>query len=115
MSRLRRILRYVRSSSALKYVVVLVAGVAIVGFLDENSVWSHIRNRRTIDELQAEIKLYREQYERDRAQLRRLDADPKAIEKIASERYFMKMDDEDIFVLSDDEPAISNQSDETTE
>ena len=113
MSRLRRILRYVRSSSALKYVVVLVAGVAIVGFLDENSVWSH--NRRTIDELQAEIKLYREQYERDRAQLRRLDADPKAIEKIARERYFMKMDDEDIFVLSDDEPAISNQSDETTE
>lgn len=115
MSRLRRILRYVRSSSALKYVVVLVAGVAIVGFLDENSVWSHIRNRRNIDELQAEIKLYREQYERDRAQLRRLDADPKAIEKIACERYFMKMDDEDIFVLSDDEPAISNQSDETTE
>ena len=79
MSRLRRILRYVRSSSALKYVVVLVAGVAIVGFLDENSVWSHIRNRRNIDELQAEIKLYREQYERDRAQLRRLDADPKAM------------------------------------
>lgn len=115
MSRLRRILRYVRSSSALKYVVVLVAGVAIVGFLDENSVWSRIRNRRNIDELQAEIKLYREQYERDRAQLRRLDADPKAIEKIARERYFMKMDDEDIFVLSDDEPAISNQSDETTE
>ena len=115
MSRLRRILRYVRSSSALKYVVVLVAGVAIVGFLDENSVWSHIRNSRTIDGLQAEIKAYRQQYERDKAQLRRLDTDPKAIEKIARERYFMKMDDEDIFVLSDDEPAISNQSDETTD
>ena len=115
MGRLRRILRYVSSSSTLKYVVVLVVGVAIVGFLDENSVWSHIRNGRTIDELQSEIKLYREQYERDKAQLRRLDADPKAIEKIARERYFMKMDDEDIFVLSDDDPAISNQPDETAE
>lgn len=115
MGRLRRILRYVSSSSTLKYVVVLIVGVAIVGFLDENSVWSHIRNRRTIDELQSEIKLYREQYERDKAQLRRLDADPKAIEKIARERYFMKMDDEDIFVLSDDDPAISNQPDETAE
>ena len=31
-----------------------------------------------------------------------LDSDPKAIEKIARERYFMKTDDEDIFVLSDD-------------
>ena len=31
-----------------------------------------------------------------------LDKDPKAIQKIARERYFMKADDEDIFVLTDD-------------
>lgn len=115
MSRLRKILRYVRNSSTLKYVVVIVAGVAIVGFLDENSVWSHIRNRRTIDELQTEIKRYRDQYERDKAQLRRLDTDPKAIEKIARERYMMKMDDEDIFVLSDDAQTVTTQTDETIE
>jgi hypothetical protein len=38
------------------------------------------------------------------------------MEKIARERYFMKADDEDIFVLSDDDreakPIVSN---ETTE
>lgn len=115
MSRLGKILRFIRGSASLKYVVVLVIGVAIVGFLDENSVWSHMRNRRTITELQAEIQRYREQYERDKAQLRRLDADPKVIEKIARERYFMKMDDEDIFVLSDDEPDTDTNTDETTE
>ena len=33
--------------------------------------------------------------------------DPKAMEKIARERYFMKADDEDIFVLSDDERSTN--------
>jgi len=43
-----------------------------------------------------------------------LRRDPKAIEKIARERYFMKTDDEDIYVLSDDEKPTQKQ-DETTE
>ena len=105
----------IRRSRWLKYAVVFAAGVAIVGFLDENSVWSHIRNKRTIDDLQAEINHYRNQYERDKAQLRHLNSDPKAIVKIARERYFMKMDDEDIFVLSDDKPSKTEYTDETAE
>lgn len=102
MNRLKSVLNCLRRSAAIKYVAVSAIGVCIVGFLDENSVWSHMRNKRTIDNLQSEIERYRKQYERDKAQLHRLDTDPKATEKIARERYFMKMDDEDIFVLSDD-------------
>ena len=49
----------------MKYVLVCVVGILIVGFLDDNSVLSHFN--------------------------------------IAREQYFMKADDEDIFVLSDDE------------
>jgi len=85
-----------------KYVIVLVLGVAIVGFIDENSVLSHVRNVRHIGDLDTEIEQYRRSYERDNEQLHLLDRDPKAIERIARERYFMKADDEDIFVLSDD-------------
>ena len=48
------------------------------------------------------------------ARLRELETNPKAIEKIARERYFMKADDEDIFVLSDDK-QIFTQKDEKTE
>ena len=35
-------------SQALKYAVVCVAGVLIVGFLDENSLWNHLKNRQRI-------------------------------------------------------------------
>jgi len=85
-----------------KYVIVVVLGIVVVGFVDENSVLRHVQNVHRISELNDEIERYRGSYERDNEQLRMLDRNPKAIEKIARERYFMKADDEDIFVLSDD-------------
>jgi len=102
-------------SMFLKYAVVFIAGVAIVGFLDENSVWSHLKNLQRISELTEETEKYNAQYHRDQAQIRELDKNPKAMEKIARERYFMKADDEDIFVLSDDGQEAKPLTDETTE
>ena len=103
-------------SQALKYIAVCVAGVAIVGFLDENSVWNHLKNRQRIEELTEEKARYNAAFQRDQAQIRELDRNPKAMEKIARERYFMKADDEDIFVLSDDgEDENPIKKNETTE
>ena len=68
------------------------------------SVWHHIRNKQYISELEDEIRKYEELNQSNQAQIRELDSNPKAIEKIARERYFMKTDEEDIFVLSDDQP-----------
>lgn len=115
MNRLRRTANYLRRFRGLKYAVVIVTAVVIVGFVDENSMWSHFRNKQKINELEIEIQRYKRQYERDWAQLRKLDTDPKAIEKIARERYFMKTENEDIFVLSDDMEASEQLDDETTE
>lgn len=85
-----------------KYLIVVVVGVAIVGVLDENSFLQRIKYEMQISELQDEIDEFTARYETDSRQLRQLKQDPKAIEKIARERYFMKCDDEDIFVLSTD-------------
>lgn len=112
---MKQAVRFLCKSVALRYVIVLAVGVSVVGFLDENSVWSHMRNRRTIEQLESEIGRYRSQYERDKGHLRHLDSDPKAVEKIARERYFMKTDDEDIFVLSEDFQTNSNTTDEATQ
>ena len=93
-----RILR----SQFFKYSVVCIIGVLIIGFLDENSVWNHMKNLQRIEELTEETAKYQADFERDQAKIRELDKNPRAIEKIARERYFMKEDDEDIFVLSDE-------------
>lgn len=93
-----------------KYLIVLVVGTLIVGMLDENSVLKRIQLDLQIGDLKAEIEKYNNQYEADARQLNELRRHPQAIEKIARERYFMKADDEDIYVLSDDEkPTTENE------
>ena len=100
---------------ALKYIVVAIIAIVLVGFVDENSLWRHFRNKQRISELQDEIDRYRAQHHHDQAQIRLLDSNPRFIEKIARERYFMKADDEDIFVLSDDAPVTNPLEDETAQ
>ena len=104
----RRILRILRTP-IVKYGVVLIVGGIFVGFLDENSVYAHLRNKQRIAELNDEITFYENEYQRDQARIHELQTDPKAMEKIARERYFMKTQDEDIFVLSDDEQNNSQK------
>ena len=101
-NRVKAFLLRVWHSLFFKYVVVAIIGGVIVGFLDENSFYSHFKNMQRISELQEETEKYNADYRRDQARIRELDRNPKAMEKIARERYFMKADDEDIFVLSDD-------------
>ena len=93
-----------------KYIIVSVVGILIVGVVDDNSFRKFIELELQIDDLKSEIK-----NEADTKQLRELKRNPKAIEKIARERYFMKADDEDIYVLSTDEKKPDERKNETTE
>lgn len=97
-----------------KYLLVIVLGVIIVGFIDENSFMRRIQLELKISDLRSDINKYNKQYQDDSRQLREIRRNPKTIEKIARERYFMKADDEDIYVLSDDEKPL-NTNNETTE
>lgn len=111
MSRLHPVWSFIGHN---KYWIVCILGVLIVGFLDENSLLQHVRNQLTINDMKDQIETYSRQYEQDEAKLKELRRNPKAITKVARENYFMKADDEDIFVLSDDEKK-TDSNDETTE
>lgn len=100
-----------------KYGVITIIGVVLVGFVGENSLLAHLRHKYYISSLSDEISVYNERYQNDMRQIRELNRNPKAMERIARERYFMKHDDEDIFVLSDDErdiQALSIESENET-
>ena len=75
-----------------KYLIVSVLGIAIIGFIGENSIMKHVQNRMLIREMKKEINDYNTQYEKD-------------------ERT--KADDEDIFVLSDDNKQQEDDNETT--
>ena len=102
----------VARSRVVKYALVVLAGVMLVGFVGENSILSHMQNKERIGALDAEIGRYRQLYQADRQKMDRLDRDPKAIEEIARERYFMKHADEEIFVFNEGGTEIDTTNNE---
>jgi cell division protein FtsB len=114
MKKLKNICLRIFRIKALKYVLVTIFAIVLIGFVDENSAWHHMKNKQRIAELEEEINLQNEQHKRNQTRIREIDRDPKAMEKIARERYFMKADDEDIFVLSDDNEKEQPQTSHET-
>ena len=100
MGRLKLILALV---SHYKYAITIVVGILLVGFVDENSFMHRVQLEMQISDLREEIDKYNAQNEADLEKLKEMRKGTEAYEKIARERYFMKTDDEDIYVLSDDE------------
>lgn len=97
-----------------KYWIVVIIGVLIVAVLDENSFYQRVKYELEIRDLKAQISAYNKEYKRDEVLLKELRQNPKAITKIARERYFMKADDEDIYVLDEDLETTNSVGDATT-
>lgn len=94
-----------------KYLIVIVVGVLVVGVFDDNSIRQHIRYQIQIAGLRSEIDKYNAQLEKDTRLLKEMRKGPQVFGKIARERYFMKADNEDIFVLSSDIPDEPEEED----
>jgi len=95
-----------------KYLVVGASIVLIVGVLDENSFLNLCKRSERISQLRSEIENYKAQYEWADRQVRELETNPLAVEKMAREKYFMKRDNEDVFVVSSShhEPAEEDEA-----
>ncbi len=85
-----------------KYLAAILVFLLIIGFLDENSLYTRYQRNVEIGTLKSEIDKYQAQYEAETAQLKALQNSPVAVEKMARERYLMKRPDEDIFVFITD-------------
>ena len=92
-----------------KYLLTTVVGFVVVGFADANSIYRRIVLQYEIMDLKNEIEIYNKIYKNDARQLHALERNPKNIERIARERYFMKADDEDIYVLSTDPRSVTDE------
>ncbi len=85
-----------------KYGITVFVFVIIIGFLDENSMVHRISNIRRINKLHESIREYQSEYDKSTALLNELTINPRAMEKVAREKYLMKKPDEDIYVIQDE-------------
>ncbi|MDD4609387.1 MAG: septum formation initiator family protein [Bacteroidaceae bacterium] len=86
-------------SRALCYVVLLLLFGVYIFYIDENSISVRMQNKRYIKELRQEIELYQSNYDRDDRIVKQLSTSREVIERIAIEKYNMKREDQDIFII----------------
>jgi cell division protein DivIC len=85
-----------------KYVITIVVLTAWLFFFDKNDVFSQIDRHREVKKLEAEAAYFRAEVEKNRKEEMELKSNPKLLEKFAREKFLMKKDGEDIYVLVED-------------
>lgn len=85
-----------------KYILSLFVSAAWMMFFDDRDiVTTHFRHPQELLELQQSKTYYQQQINNTRTELQQLKLNTATIEKYAREKYFMKRDNEDLFVVSD--------------
>lgn len=87
----------------LKYVVAFVVFLGVIGFVGESSLVNRVGQQQEIARLRAEIDEYNRRFEQDKKMLNALKFDDEAVRDVARSRYYMKADDEDIFIVESEE------------
>lgn len=79
--------------------LVVIGFVAFVLFFNENSVMKSMDYAAEIRGLEAEIAQYEDTLRHYQALNRRLDSDPKELERIVREHYHMQRPSEDVYIF----------------
>ena len=82
-----------------KYVLTIAVFVVWMLFFDQNNIVDRIKMTNEIKQLEEDQEFYHEQIQQDSARLSELTTNKENLEKYAREKYLMKKDNEDIFMI----------------
>ena len=84
-----------------KYFLITVAFIVWMVFFDSNNVFTRARLRDKLDDLQEEKHFYLDEIRKDSVLTRKLLTDSSELERFAREKYLMKKDNEDLYIVID--------------
>lgn len=88
-----------------KYFLTILVFVIWLSFFDQNNLISQYRLSEKVNDLKEKKEFYQKEIKKDRKAARELKTNLNTLEKYAREKYLMKREDEDIFLIIDEEQA----------
>jgi cell division protein FtsB len=82
-----------------KFFLVTLAFMVWMIFFDRNDLFSQYEYHKQVNKLEAERDFYKTQTDQVNKELDELTSNPQQLEKFAREKYLMKKDNEDVFVI----------------
>lgn len=92
------------------YVIILLAFVVWMLFFDSNSFLIHRDLNKEIEKHEDEKEFYNKEIEKNNKAIKEL-SDSEGIEKLAREEYYMKRENEDIYII-EYEDSLKTKKDE---
>jgi cell division protein DivIC len=92
-----------------KYLVATLAFVVVMLFFGDNDLVTQYYRTRELQKLNAGKKYYNEEIKTAKKELNLLLTNISTLEKYAREKYWMKKDNEDLYIIPNTAPAASVQ------
>ena len=86
-----------------KYLMAVLVFLVWLLIFDNNSLIDRVKYLNTLHEMKDEKQYYLERIDEDSRRLNELKTDRENLEKFAREEYFMKKENEDVFVIVEEE------------
>lgn len=84
-----------------KFLITLGAFTILMLFFDRNDVFTQLDRKKQLKALQNKKEFYEQEIEKTRKELADIQNNTAALEKYVREKYFMKKDNEDIFIVEE--------------
>ena|SRR6476620_10261607 len=89
-----------------KYLITGIIFVIWMTFFDRNDLTLQFRRIHELNQLEESERLMNEQIADTKNELNLLKTNPQTLEKYAREKYLMKRDNEDLFIIASDSSSI---------
>nr|WP_321235119.1 septum formation initiator family protein [uncultured Psychroserpens sp.] len=93
------------------FVIVFISFAIWMLFIDSNSLLIHRELNQDIQDLEDEKEYYKKEIEKDMKAIKELSTED-GIEKLAREKYYMKKDNEDIYIIEYEDSLKLEKKDE---
>jgi len=87
-----------------KYFLCAAGFITWMLFFDPRDAYTQLERTRKLKELQASKRYYLQQISSETNELEQLKNNPGTLEKYAREKYLMKRDNEDLFIIPEKKP-----------
>ena len=86
-----------------KYLIAVLVFLVWLLIFDNNSLIDRVKYLNTLHDMEEEKQYYLERIDEDSRRLNELKTDRENLEKFAREQYFMKKENEDVFVIVEED------------
>jgi cell division protein FtsB len=91
-----------------KFLIAITVFAFVILFFDKNDLFTQMDRNRQLRELLQSKEYFTDQIATEQAILDKMKTNPGTLEKYAREKYLMKRDNEDLYIIPENSPNSKN-------